>query len=674
MANLHRIVCCKIHPCIGIARVGNSLDEYFVGPEVSGRPPDEFSISLATPGQTSERGTPVYKDPKGRVKRQVARFRVFGYDRNGNVVAELDSRTAEVNWRVHVANRKAAWYQFENALDLGAAARPTRLRNASVHGEARGRLVIDPGSRSITNTPNQFGPRYRFTGKFMDKDIYLGELRTDDKGHLLVFGGMGKSGSTGPKKSKEFRAPIDFENNDGWYDDIADGPVRATVQIDQDTFEAVPAMVVVTPPNYAPGLYGVVTMYDVVVDLFRREFKYNDPDHAKSPEVEFWRDIYPILDRLVAGQWVNLGIFLAFGHGSPADFTEPALLGKLANRARRFNSLRRRIFRCFRDPSKRNAEPARWPPFYGDVLWYESMTDGRTGLSLTLTQWDGLRKWSEGDFATGKRPAPPHPIENLPVAKRPHALDRANLEQCLGGPFHPGIELPWSLRLKQMWVEPFRLRVLEEEDALRDSRRVMLRPKEALKANGPFAASGPGTLTRVLGVPWQISVAVCDAGYESGTYLPLPSFWAARVPNHVLDARAYRKMIDTRLPIPERQKHFAHRQPWLRFFWSNHDQRFNALAWPMYRQRINATLKNWHKVGIVTEHRGPEDHRKTGLPARVWAENLVDPIFTSDDPTFNLIGATDSLQLTGRGSRVPLGPRQQRTRPAFHSALRPLMT
>ena len=61
------IVRCMIHPGIGTARVGNSPDAYFVGPEVPGLvpdPPDGF------------------KDAQGRIKRQAARFRIAPCPRN----------------------------------------------------------------------------------------------------------------------------------------------------------------------------------------------------------------------------------------------------------------------------------------------------------------------------------------------------------------------------------------------------------------------------------------------------------------------------------------------------------------------------------------------------------------------------------------------------------------
>src|SRR5262245_58741055 len=101
---------CRIHPGIGIARVGNSNhpDGYFVGPEA---PRDPHKIE-APDGS--------YKDADGRIKRQAARFRIYAYDEAGKNLGELPlcskdreaGQAARVEWKVHLANKKGAWYKF----------------------------------------------------------------------------------------------------------------------------------------------------------------------------------------------------------------------------------------------------------------------------------------------------------------------------------------------------------------------------------------------------------------------------------------------------------------------------------------------------------------------------------------------------------------------------------
>ena len=106
---------------------------------------------------------------------------------------EITAADASIQWRVHIANRKAGWYMFNNALDLVGAAIPSSFRNADVTD--RSQLIIDPGKIAISGT-EQRGDQYRFDkGSFMGIPVPLGELRTDNEGRLIVLGGDGHSAS-----------------------------------------------------------------------------------------------------------------------------------------------------------------------------------------------------------------------------------------------------------------------------------------------------------------------------------------------------------------------------------------------------------------------------------------------------------------------------------------------
>ena len=100
------IVRAAICPAIGVARVGNSPDEFYLGPEI---------IS------NEKRPAGFYKDAQGRLKRQAARFRIYGLDAKGRPVKELTSKDAKITWTVHVANRKAEWFEFNVAMDIPQA-------------------------------------------------------------------------------------------------------------------------------------------------------------------------------------------------------------------------------------------------------------------------------------------------------------------------------------------------------------------------------------------------------------------------------------------------------------------------------------------------------------------------------------------------------------------------
>jgi hypothetical protein len=116
------VVAAAIYPPIGVARVGNSK-ECFAGPEV-------IEPVAHPPG--------FYRDADGALKRQAARFRIYGINSLGQAVEELDNSNAEIEWTVRLANKKAAWYQFQLALDFsGTLPSPTARGLSSTRDRAR---------------------------------------------------------------------------------------------------------------------------------------------------------------------------------------------------------------------------------------------------------------------------------------------------------------------------------------------------------------------------------------------------------------------------------------------------------------------------------------------------------------------------------------------------------
>src|ERR1700687_1948275 len=110
----------RLHPAIGVARVGDS-DQFFIGPESPGVPgnwdPDTLKFKP-------------FKDSQGKVMRQAARFRIFQFDDAGNALKELTlADGVKIEWRVHVANRKASFFTF-NGLS-GAESDPPYANRAS---------------------------------------------------------------------------------------------------------------------------------------------------------------------------------------------------------------------------------------------------------------------------------------------------------------------------------------------------------------------------------------------------------------------------------------------------------------------------------------------------------------------------------------------------------------
>ncbi len=541
-----RIVRAAIHPAIGVARVGNSPTDFFCGPEVTDPTPE-------TPG--------FYRDGSGALKRQAARFRLYGYNAAGEVVAELTADTADIDWTVHVANRKAAWYQWTMALDVPeAAGSKIPRRNAQVAGAARETLLIDPGAKSI-HGKSSLGPEYEFRGTFQNVGVYLGEIRTDEAGRLLFLGGHGVSAS--PSGSTIFNSddPNGFINADGWYDDMSDGPVTATVTIEGREIPVEPAWVLTAPPDYGPNLHGVRTLYDLLYDLYLSAGWLDPP-----PQVSFREDIEPILRRLSRLQWVNSGFATQFGSGGPNDFEDPAYLAKLARvPASRtdllYRELRRQVFNSFRDPGGTDNNPLPWPWIYGDAMDVPPANSPRQNASVSPTQYRMLRAWADGNFVASRGQPAPSLFSKVPLQEQPAMLDRAALTFCLADAFHPGCEVTWPIRHLTMFHAPFRIRHRPSGQPAPDYGST-LTPAIALSPAGPLHAQGPGDLTQWMGLPWQADTGFCRSGYDRAYDPFVPTFWPARVPNQILTEPNYRIVIDPQAPRDRRLAAFASRMVW----------------------------------------------------------------------------------------------------------------
>lgn len=558
------ITSAAIHPAIGIARIGNSADGYYFGPELPG------TLPIALGG---------FKDASGAIKRQAARFRLFGLNRHGRVVRELTADEADFTWSVHLTNAKAAWYAFDTALDIPEAM-PAPRRNATYFGADRLRLIIDPGARQIAGRGTS-GVLFD-GGTFLGEEAPLGELRTDDAGRLLVLGGKGQS------FSPLGRPLTTFANNEGWCDDISDGPVTATVRWRGRSLEVDPAWVIIGPPNYGPGMAtGFRTLYDVITQTMIDIGLLTPP-----ATVSFLADIYPLFDRLSQLQWVNQGIYQRFGWQSPEDFLDPAVVAALADPSPANAAFRQSLYDRFRNPDYARMQPEALPPIYGDAVALPADSP-RNWLAVTDVQFANLARWAAGDFVDdlGSAGSAAERLEDLPVEAQPAALDRAALEACLGDAFHPGCEATWPMRNGSMYAGLFRLFHRPEPEP---DYGAILTPEVALSAGGPLDGCRPGSVSRWMAVPWQTDTASCRSGYEPAIDPYLPTFWAARVPNHVLTQESYDLVMDPSLPLDQRQQVFAERA-----------QFFRNIDGATSRETLRNMVENWYRLGLVEERPGP---------------------------------------------------------------------
>ena len=641
------IVKAAIFPPIGIARVGNSPDEFFIGPEVT-----------APSGRSAE----FYKDASGALKRQAARFRVYGLNAAGIPIKELTADNARIEWMVEVANKKSAWYEFDVAMDVKKAV-PVQLRNINI--QDRESLMIKPSPKTISGEDKR-GKEYAFDdGKFMGEKVYLGELQTDERGRLLFLGGHGVSNSPWPNNP-----PTTFANNNGWHDDISDGPVDAKVIYEDRELEVAGAWVVTAPPNYAPDLVGIQTMFDVI---------YNTMD-AKStgsagvflpvrPKPSFQQDILPILQQFSEMQWVNKGFFSSFGYQQNYDFTDERFLRRLSAITVGpngkvddvFQEDRRIIFNSLRKPNGKEIDPRLWPWFYGDLM---GETDPQAYLALTPTLYSNFEKWMRGDFIQDYDPhyVEPRDLEELrDAAAQCVMLTKSALHYCLGGPFHPGCELTWPMRMAGMYSSPFRIRRRSDNHPEPEWGPV-LDPapfQKGAASTTPIEVfwNGPGDLTRWMAVPWQTDTASCRSGYKAEYDPYIPTFWPARVPNNVLSEKDYQIVMNTSLPREERLQAFNRRVTWFRVLGA------------YYLEQIDNMTRIFGDLGIVARKEGFEND--PDFPAVMFVESVpfapggdgyegIERIYKGGDAVASLKAVHKQVASTADGHvRVQAGEKQE---------------
>jgi L-Lysine epsilon oxidase N-terminal/L-lysine epsilon oxidase C-terminal domain len=548
----------RIHPAIGIARMGNSPD-HFVGPETPGVPANwDDSTAQFKP----------FRDPSGRILRQGARFRVYEYPDHSNGAKNeaprevvVGDEIVDIEWRVHLANRKASFYVFDGqngAHDVyraRSALAPTQLikedpdrtnlRNADVPASDRvARLDIDPGEKLISG--NVAGPVELANSKAHIPIKSLGTLLVDEKGRLIVLGGYGESNSTElPPR------PIDeYASNDTWFDDASDGSVKARLRFkDGRTIDADPAWVLVGPPKFAPAIGNVVSLFDTLWDIGVREISaaplvpstpmllhlmqqkktWTDNGGASLSgfKPSFVNEIYPLLRRAFGARDVHVS-----GPQNPhyhRRLSNWRMLSSLSGPSAADGAeLRRYIFNWMRNPDAAELKWEKMPRGLGDD--YSGLDKGaptpQSLLSLTRIQYAMLREWAAGNFIDDW--AGSEPTITTKSDLTPDDLDRAAMENCVGGPFYPGIEVSWLIRLTDLYSEPFRLKVPHEPEDEVQHESILVGALEFR----------PGFFSQQMALPWQADFYDCHKERwqdpDGNEYFFM--WWTAQRPDDVFSA------------------------------------------------------------------------------------------------------------------------------------------
>jgi hypothetical protein len=416
--------------------------------------------------------------------------------------------------------------------------------------ERADRLEIDPGEKLVSS--KQPGPVELANTKLGVPIKSLGTLRVDEKGRLIVLGGYGEANSTNtPPLTID-----DYANNDAWFDDAGDGSVRARLRFKNGTtIDADAAWLLVGPPKFAPGIGNVVSLFDTLWDIGVRDiagvppvsptplfsrlleqqkvWQANNGASLTGFKPSFLHDIYPLLKRAIGARDVHES-GIANPNFHRRLLTDWATLSaQSGSSASDGKDLREEIFGWIRDPKGATVEWKKMPRGLGDDYTELDDSDGRSPtvhsfLSLTQVQYAVLREWAAGNFIDdwpGAEPPAPSPKQD----PTPDDLDQAAVENCVGGPFYPGIEVSWLVRVKDLYAEPFRFRISPQ-------------PEGGGQPAAPVKVGAlefrPGFFSQQMALPWQADFYDCHkekwGDPDGNEYFFM--WWTAQRPDDVYPA------------------------------------------------------------------------------------------------------------------------------------------
>ena len=520
-----------IHPSVGVARLGNSPEQFYLAPDYIGQLPFEADSFGNRQGTVQ-----TFKDAVGRVRRQGQPFRIFA--ENGAELTLNSANVRSIQWTVHLANKKAAWYQYSelkgNLLYGPQNSYPNRqvpFRNPDqTTPQDRQKLIVDPGPRTISgvrqsigfdqgNAPQGYPVSYPPSSvKYGTAVTTLGDLLTDDAGRLVVLGGYGHAGGDEPLTS--------YGGSNTWHDDISDGPVYCTVTFADGSTEQLQAWVVVGSPDFAPQIVNISTLSDTMFDVGVRFFNLVpqlclNGEFNPAYRANYQRDIQPIIDRLSRYQWVaNVQAMSAF-NSRQFDYAD----NSDANKTNREN-----YFAYFRGLSK-EGDPSPDQPqqvLFKDNFPMLPLNSGSNSVSndlimkflaLDATQQFLLSQWAAGCFDADCN-AVPYPVP---------ALDQGSVGNCVGLPMCPGIEVTWSMQNPNIYAAPYRI---SDQKGPNGYNSTGLTPSRDECEGG---GCEPGDLTKRMACPWQadffqctvqtVNFTVPEVNKTNGTPLP-PTYYA----------------------------------------------------------------------------------------------------------------------------------------------------
>jgi L-Lysine epsilon oxidase N-terminal/L-lysine epsilon oxidase C-terminal domain/Iron-containing redox enzyme len=704
----------RIHPAIGVARVGNSA-EYVISPETMAGSQWGSQLTGGLPILAGTESTPIQKndlrDSQGALKRLAARFRIFAYPRvaeeswprgDGSEViigTQLDGKVIkEIIWTVHVANKKANTFVLMEDGPQGIASftegRVPSIRNARIPDEGRDpnapsfpasqripilneptrvrQLTIDPGPRTICG---RSASRVSFdkatAASYYDavksEVVILERYPKSFPGDAFLdmdtpSGPIDTLGELLTDDSGRLLVLGGYGRAAGWK---KNGLLRLNEDVNNDQwFDDTSDGPVSATLVFDDGSRATVQQAWVTT---------TDPSHAPQiPNVvSLWDDVYdcwvrelglaPDLYDETKGGYQDT-YKPSFEDQIAPIFRSSALQHWTANLSNRGISAHRQLTSITAtDDSSTTALAGLVAifrnPFQPDqtstTLMPLHLGDANDAfLTLRKTQYFFLQRWNEGlgNFSPGSGPA-------LGPGEQ---LDKATLGNCLGGRLGPGIDLTFVIRERAIFVQPWKTS---------GAGPFRIRAKSLLYGSVTFdqplltggyvpryvEADGlePGDLSKFMAIPWHTDYNSC------ATHPPDPNppgnrtvfwSWPAQRPVAVYALADVTQGLNPGSKIPI---------PMLgQQRWSIRGEGTDSAVaedWGRYQNRYDM-LQNWQRIGVVLQS-AAIGTQNPPLPQDWYLEvesQLLDTGLTPVVPFPNFASETD----LDHPSAIQLDPRE----------------
>lgn len=561
----------RIHPAIGMARVGNS-SEYYLSPEtIAGLKENEGDVHTGgLPIKKNTENSTItssdIRDGSGALKRQAARFKIYQYTLDSDTetypmnlpadaIQEIqigstveNKKVIDIIWTVHVANKKANTFvlvedpnepegisSYQNGqlppirntdIDNPNAPQPADPIKVLNDPQRVRKLTIDPGPRvvkgsakSAVNCDADSTAQYWHNNQVSDLTNYPKSFPNDSFTDLNCSSG---AIDTLGEIQTDQQGRLIFSGGYGKACSWGGAKLGDDVNNDQWFDDACDGPVTAVLA-FDDGSYQTVQGHAWVTAT----------DPAYAPQT---LNIVPLFDDIYNAWVMNLdlspelyknGQFQTdykpyFDDALNPVFQSVALQkwninlnqtgidrhDKVGNITASTDPSTTGVMRAVRDPNDSSQ-------FSATYLMPLALGDANESfLAVTETQYFCLSQWNSNQFKAG----------SSAVLNAGEKLDKNTLMNCLGGRFSPGIDLTFIVRQPEMYVQnwansgtgPFRVNPANLDYTTVSKSTPLLTEGYVPLHNG---ASGiePGDLSKFMAIPWHTDYNSC------ATHLPSPN-------------------------------------------------------------------------------------------------------------------------------------------------------